>query len=52
MVTPAPVNPQLEQRADGSSAVVCGGAKTTTSFLRTFGFQVLAVLLGLALAFM
>ena len=52
MVAPAPVNPQIEQRADGSSAVVPGGAQTTSRFLRTFGFQLLAVLLGIALAFM
>ena len=52
MVPPAPVNPQIEQPADGSSAVLRGRAKTTASFLRTFGFQVLAVLLGIALAFM
>jgi len=52
MVAPAPVNPQIEPRADGSSAVAPGGAQTTGGFLRTFGFHVLAVLLGIALAFM
>ena len=52
MATPAPVNPQIEQRADGSSAVVRGRAQITASFLRTFGFHVIAVLLGIALAFM
>jgi hypothetical protein len=52
MAAPAPVNPQIEQRADGSSAVVRGRAKTTATFLRTFGFQLLAVLLGIALAFL
>ena len=52
MVAPAPVNPQVEQRRDGSSAVLSGGAQATSRFLRTFGFHVLAVLLGIALAFM
>jgi hypothetical protein len=52
MVAPAPVNPQLEQHPDGSSAVVPSGARTPRRFLRTFGFQLLAVLLGIALAFM
>jgi hypothetical protein len=52
MVAPAPVNPQIEQHPDGSSAVVAGGARITSRFLRTFGFHVLAVLLGIALAFM
>jgi hypothetical protein len=52
MVAPAPVNPHIEQPADGSSAVLRVRAKTTASFLRTFGFQVLALLLGIALAFM
>jgi hypothetical protein len=52
MVSPAPVNPQIEQRPNGSSAVLIGGARTTSRFLRTFGFHVLAVLLGIALAFM
>ena len=52
MVPPVPANPQIEQHLNGSSAVVPGGAQTTSRFLRTFGFQLLAVLLGTALAFM
>jgi hypothetical protein len=52
MVPPAPVNPQVEQRSNGSSAVLLLGAQTTGRFVRAFGFQVLAVLLGIALAFM
>ena len=52
MVPPAPVNPQVEQRPNGSAADLRGGAKTTSRFLRTFGFHLLAVLLGIALAFM
>ncbi len=52
MVAPAPVNPQVEQHSNGSSAVLFGSARTTSRFLRTFGFHVLAVLLGIALAFM
>ncbi len=51
MVPPAPVNPQVE-RPNGSSAVLLVGAQTTSRFVRAFGFQVLAVLLGIALAFM
>jgi hypothetical protein len=55
MVAPAPVNPPAEiiaQPANGLAAGLSGGAKTTSRFLRTFGFHVLAVLLGIALAFM
>jgi hypothetical protein len=43
MVSPAPVNPPMP---------IPRGARTASRFLRTFGFHVLAVLLGIALAFM
>jgi hypothetical protein len=52
MVPPAPVNPESAQRPEGSATVLLDGARTTSDFLRTFGFHVLAVLLGIALAFM
>jgi hypothetical protein len=52
MVPPAPVNPQIEQQAKKSLAELLSGARATGSFLRTFGFHVLVVLLGIALAFM
>ena len=52
MVPPAPVNPQVEHCPNESSVVLPVGAQTTSRFLRTFGFQVLVVLLGIALAFM
>jgi hypothetical protein len=51
MVSP-PVNPQIEQSPNGSSADLLGGARATGSFLCTFGFHVLVALLGIALAFM
>jgi hypothetical protein len=46
MVSPGPVTP-LAPEEEGSSR----GA-TTTQVLRSYGFHVLAVLLGIALAFM
>jgi hypothetical protein len=52
MVPPVPANPQIEQHLNGSSEVLPGGRQTPSGFLRTFGFHVLAVLLGIALAFM
>jgi hypothetical protein len=56
MVAPAPVNPpgqmQIAQPPNGSAAGLSDGLKTTRHFLRAFGFHVLAVLLGIALAFM
>jgi hypothetical protein len=52
MIPPAPVKPHVEPRPKGSSAVLLLGAQTTSRVVRTFGFQVLAVLLGIALAFM
>ncbi len=51
MVPPAPTNPQSEH-SDESRADLVGGIKATSQSLRTFGFHVLAVLLGIALAFM
>jgi hypothetical protein len=51
LVPPAPTNPQIEN-SNESSAELLGGVKATSRFLRTFGFHVLAVLLGIALAFM
>jgi hypothetical protein len=51
LVPPAPTNPQIEH-SNESSADLVGCAKSTSRFLRTFGFHVLAVLLGIALAFM
>jgi hypothetical protein len=51
LVPPAPANPQSEH-SEESPADLLGGVKATSSFLRTFGFHVLAVLLGIALAFM
>jgi hypothetical protein len=51
MVPPAPVDPQIEH-SNESSVDLPGGGKITSRFLRTFGFHVLVVLLGIALAFM
>ncbi len=51
LVPPAPTNPQIEH-SNESSADQVGCAKSTSRFLRIFGFHVLAVLLGIALAFM
>jgi hypothetical protein len=52
MVSPAPVNPENAHRLAESAAALLSGAQNTSRFLRTFGFHVLAVLLGIALAFM
>jgi hypothetical protein len=52
MVPPAPVNPDNAQLPDGSATALADGTGTTSRFLRAFGFHVLAVLLGIALAFM
>jgi hypothetical protein len=52
MVLPAPVDPQAEQIPNGSSAVLFDGARTTSRLLRNLSFQVLVVLLGIALACM
>jgi hypothetical protein len=51
MVPPVPVDPQIEY-SNESSVDLLGGRKITSRFLRTFGFHVLVVLLGIALAFM
>jgi hypothetical protein len=51
LVPPTPTNPQIE-RSNEPSADLVDCAKSTSRFLRTFGFHVLAVLLGIALAFM
>jgi hypothetical protein len=51
MVSPAPDNPQIEHPNE-SSVDLLGGGKITSRFLRTYGFHVLVVLLGIALAFM
>ena len=51
LVPPVPANPQIEHSKE-SPADLLGGVKATSRFLRTFGFQLLAVLLGIALAFM
>lgn len=52
MVPPAPVNPENAQRLAASAAALLTGAQSTSRFLRTFGFEVIAVLLGIALALM
>jgi hypothetical protein len=51
MVPPAPANSRIEH-SNESSVALLGGSKITSGFLRTFGFHVLVVLLGIALAFM
>ncbi len=51
MVSPTPANPQIEH-SNESSVQLLGGAQITSRFLRTFGFHVLVLLLGIALAFM
>jgi hypothetical protein len=51
MVPPVSVDPQIEH-SNESSVDLLGGRKITSRFLRTFGFHVLVVLLGIALAFM
>jgi hypothetical protein len=51
LVPPAPVTPHIEHPKE-SPADLLGGVKATSRFVRAFGFQVLAVLLGIALAFM
>jgi hypothetical protein len=55
MDSPAPVSPPAQaQMAPPPSQMEVGlqGGAPTPRFLRTYGFQVLAVLLGIALAFM
>jgi len=53
MESPAPVSPPAQaQIGPASPEVGLQGGATTPRFLRTYGFHVLAVLLGIALAFM
>ncbi len=61
MVSPAPVNPSGQappgqaQATESAHGMTVGSPATTSStnrFLDTFGFQLLVVLLGIALAFM
>ncbi len=43
---------QIAPPPDGLAVTLPGGARTTRHFLRTAGFHLLFVLLGIALAFM
>ncbi len=56
MVSPAPVNPpgptQTAEFPPGMEAGSLAGKSNTQRFLDTFGFHLLVVLLGIALAFM
>jgi hypothetical protein len=56
MVSPAPVNPsgqsQIADVTQGMQARSPDGESATRQFLDTFGFHLLVVLLGIALAFM
>jgi hypothetical protein len=55
MDSPAPVSPPAQAQMGAASPEVevgLHGGAATPRFLRTYGFQVLAVLLGIALAFM
>ena len=56
MVSPAPVNPpgpmQTAEFPPGMEAGSPTGKSSTQRFLDTFGFHLLVVLLGIALAFM
>jgi hypothetical protein len=55
MDSPAPVSPPAQAQfgsAPPEMEVGSQGGSTTPRFLRTYGFHVLAVLLGIALAFM
>ena len=55
MDSPAPVSPPTQVQlgpVPPEMEVGLQGGATTPRFLRTFGFHVLAVLLGIALAFM
>jgi hypothetical protein len=55
MESPTPVSPPAQtQTRPAPPEMEEGllGGSTTPRFLRTYGFQVLAVLLGIALAFM
>jgi hypothetical protein len=48
----APDEMQISQLPNELETGLPNGAATSQRFLRTFGFHVLAVLLGIALAFM
>jgi hypothetical protein len=57
MVAPAPVNPPGQQIApppppNESAAGLSHSVRPPASFLSTYGFHLLIVLLGIALAFM
>jgi len=56
MVSPANANPpgqvQIEQTARATEVRPSGGESSTSRFLDTFGFHLLVVLLGIAMAFM
>jgi hypothetical protein len=56
MVAPVPVNPPCETHMapspKGLMARLPHGVRTTRNFLRSFGFHVVAALLGIALAFL
>jgi hypothetical protein len=56
MVAPTPMNPpgvtKVAQSPGGLVASVPRSARTAGHFLRSFGFHVVAVLLGIALAFL
>jgi hypothetical protein len=54
MVSPTPVNPpgQTADSARGLAVSPAAGNNTTSRLLDTFGFHLLFVLLGIALAFM
>ena len=56
MVSPANANPpgqaQIEEIARATEVRPSGGESATSRFLDTFGFHLLVVLLGIAMAFM
>ena len=55
MDSPAPVSPPAQVQIGAATLEMekeMQGGATTPRFLRTYGFHVLAVLLGIALAFM
>jgi hypothetical protein len=52
MVSPAPVNPPGPTQTAEMEAGSPAGKSNTQRFLDTFGFHLLVVLLGIALAFM
>jgi hypothetical protein len=55
-MSPVPVTlpgqTQIAQSPNGGEAGACDSARTTGRYLRHLGFHVMAVLLGIALAFM